>query len=112
MLELNSQKIRRKIYESYENSDLVRLMKEINQIDPDGQQLTTPIINGYKLIKEPNAEDILKNLPNISWSEISSIKSNDKKFSMPDTPTRETIAHSLAVKSSRKIKEDQMYIII
>jgi hypothetical protein len=106
MMDINSQKIRRKIYQSYENSDIVKLMKELNQMDADGNKLITPMMNGYKFIKEPTAEDILKNIPLVSRSEISSICDNEKKFSIPHTPARETLAHYLATKSLKRNKDE------
>jgi hypothetical protein len=106
MIDINSQKVRRKIYESYENSDIVKLMKELNQMDTlrnEGKQ-PTPMINGYKLIKEPTAEDIMKGIPMVSRSEISSICDGGKGFSIPETTVRETLALSLATKSLKRAK--------
>jgi hypothetical protein len=68
------------------------------------------MINGFKLIKEPNAEDILKNIPMVSWSEISSMQQdNEKQYSVPQSSVRETLAHSLAAKTSalKKIKMEE-----
>lgn len=111
----HSQKMKRKLYETYENSDVVKLLKELKKIDEEMkeeklQPLATPHVNGYKLMKEPEpTPGIIDPIPLFTWGEVAStpnlINSNIKKFSVPQTPARETLAHKLANKS-RKEKEE------
>ena len=62
------------------------------------------MINGYKLIKDPEPIEIKDPIPLISWGEL--IKSSNiledkkKKFSIPDTSVRENIARDLVNKTN------------
>ena len=94
-----------KNHQSIENSDLVQLMKELNRYDEERKTVPTPIINGYKLIKEPKAEDLLKQIP-VNWEETPSIKS-EKKYSIQQSSEREKLAHTLALKTVKKPEEKE-----
>lgn len=108
LINKHSYKLRNKIYESYENSDVIRLLKELNQIDAKAKEeklsAETPIINGYKLLKypEPIPGEIDK-IPIFTWGEVASTPNvlenkTEPKFVVPQTSERENLAHSLANK--------------
>jgi protein DGCR14 len=119
LINKHSHKLRKKIYESYENSDVIKLLKELKEIDAKAKEekisSETPIINGYKLLKypEPIPGEIDK-IPIFTWGELASTPNvldikTEPKFIVPQTPDRETLAHSLANKSlSSKRQRDDM----
>lgn len=109
LISLHSDKLRRKLYESYENSDVVKLLKEMKQIEENNTSgiPVTPVINGYKLIKEsdPTPSD---SIPLFTWGELACtpnlLNQTSNKFSIPVTPSRETLAHNLVNKSKKIIE--------
>lgn len=115
MISLHNQKMKRRLFENYENSDLVKLMKEIKQIDAKRQSLNqeippTPCVNGFKLMKEPEPKPgVIDPCPIFTWGEIDSTPNilEQRKFSVPQTPVRDVIAQSLVNKITKKkvIKE-------
>ena len=115
-----SHKMKKRIFEAYESSDVVKLLKELKEIDEqkqlDNAQLSTPSFNGYTLVKEPNPiPGEIDKIPIFTWGEIASTpnilkEGRELKFSVPQTPVREDLAHSLANKSvnaRKKLKDDQ-----
>ncbi len=80
-------------------------MKEENK-----QTLPTPLINGYKLIKESNKE--AQQIPIFTWGEVAStpnlLNVDKKKFEVQQTPLRETLAHSLANRTKKQKEETKM----
>lgn len=60
------------------------------------------MINGYKLIKDPEPIEIKDPIPLISWGELiqssNILEDKKKKFSIPDTSVRENIARDLVNK--------------
>jgi len=107
LINKHSNKLRKKIYESYENSDVIKLLKELTEIDAKtkGEKISTetPIINGYKLIKEPipNIGEVQKDQI-FTWGEVAStpniLERSEPNFVVPQTPERESLAHALASK--------------
>ncbi len=104
----HSNKIKRRMDEAYENSDVVKLLKELKHIEEEEKKfLTTPNINGYKLLKDPlpNPGEIDKN-PLFTWGEVASTPNilKEGRFSVQQTPIREDIAHSLASKRNKDVE--------
>jgi hypothetical protein len=60
------------------------------------------MINGYKLIKDPEPIEIKDPIPLISWGELiqtsNILEDKKKKFTIPDTSVRENIARDLVNK--------------
>ena len=113
LVQEHTNRIRKRIFEAYENSDVVKLLKELKEIDEQTGQYgegtnvmypPTPNINGYKLIKEPKPipGEIDKN-PLFTWGEVASTPTiiKEARFSVPQTPLREDLAHSLATKKTK-----------
>jgi hypothetical protein len=103
----HSNKIKKRMDEAYENSDVVKLLRELKEIEEEEKKLfTTPNINGYKLLKEPSSTpgEIDKN-PLFTWGEVAStpIIIKENRFSVPQSPIREDIAHSLASKKNKEL---------
>jgi hypothetical protein len=113
MSEKHSSKMRKKIFEAYESSDVVRLLKELKEIDEKQEKdknsdvpQSTPIINGYKLVKDPK----LDKAAIFTWGEIAAtpnVLSKEPRFSVQQTPRREDLAHSLANKTSSVISKQK-----
>jgi hypothetical protein len=116
MTHLQNQRMKKKLFESYESSDLVKLLKEIKNFDAKQKEekkeiAPTPVIRGYKLMKEPEpVPGIIDPNPIFTWGEVSStpniISSSGNKFSVPQTPLRETIAHGLVTQINNKKNEE------
>ena len=67
--------MKKRIFEAYESSDVVKLLKELKEIDEqkqlDNAQLSTPSFNGYTLVKEPNPiPGEIDKIPIFTWGEI------------------------------------------
>ena len=84
-------------------------MKHPNQEKDKIEIHSTPMVNGYKLIKDPkpNPGQIDSKVPIFTWGEIASTpniisQKSYSGFSVPETPVREDIAHSLASKGQWK----------
>jgi hypothetical protein len=111
MIEKQTSKMRKKIYEAYESSDVIRLLKELKEIDEQKEKdkemmpETTPMINGYKLVKDPKLEKAAI----FTYGEIASTPNilKEPRFSVPQTPKREDLAHVLANKNFNKLKKDK-----
>jgi hypothetical protein len=111
MIQQHNQKVTRKLFETYENSDVVKLLKEIKNMDAKSKEVnieipSTPNIRGYKLIKDPEPKPI-DSIPLFTWGEIASTPNilssrSENKFLIPQTPVRETIAHNLVNKINKK----------
>jgi len=115
MIVKSSKSIKKILAESYEDkTDVMSLInkakeKKFNEITRSIERinskiLNTPMINGYKLIKEPDPiPGEIDPVPIITWGEIAStpklIKS-EKKFQIPETPVREYLAHNLVNKNN------------
>lgn len=108
LINKHSNKIRTKIYETYHNSDVIKLLKELKNLDSKSKEeqisTVTPMINGYKLLKEPESNPgQIDKVPLYTWGEVAStpnvLELNERKFIIPQTPDRENIAHSLANRS-------------
>jgi hypothetical protein len=107
LINKHSNKLRKKIYESYENSDVIKLLKELTEIDAKTKEeklaSETPMINGYKLIKDPVPKpgEVDKD-PIFTWGEMAStpniLERSEPNFVVPQTPDRESLAHSLTSK--------------
>ena len=120
LIKKHSQQVRQKIFEAYESSDVIKLLKELKELDEKREQenmeLTTPVIRGYKLIKEPQPVPgkIDNEVPIFTWGEVDSTpniipsqnSSVNRRFSVQQTPIREDIAHNLSYRFQSK-KKDQ-----
>lgn len=94
MEEEHNTSVRKKLIEMYENSDLVKLMKEMKE---------DKVINGYSLIKENTNNNHKSIMPLVfTWGEIAStplaIKETTNLFKVPETPQRDAIAYDLVNK--------------
>lgn len=103
-------KVRKRTIEEYERSDVVKLMKDLEEYENKNSNsiLPTPIINGYKIIKETKEKPVNVNDINLfTWGEIASTPNilKEKKYSVPQTPKREDIAHQLANNTKSNIKK-------
>jgi len=62
------------------------------------------MINGYKLIKDPEPLEIKDPIPLISWGELiqnsNILEDKKKKFIIPNTSARENIARELVNKTN------------
>lgn len=62
------------------------------------------MINGYKLIKDPEPIEIKDPIPLISWGELiqssNILEDKKKKFSIQDTSVRENVARDLVNKTN------------
>lgn len=114
MIDKHSSVVRRKLFEAYESSDVVKLMKELNEIENEEEKdkvktTDTPMINGYRLVKDPKQSKIEK-IPIFTWGEVASTPNmlnegkSGSKFSIPQTPAREDMAHALANKKMQSKK--------
>lgn len=62
------------------------------------------MINGYKLIKDPEPVEVKDPIPLITWAELiknaNIVDPNTKKFTMPKAIPREKIAYDLVNKTN------------
>ncbi len=119
MSEKHSNKLKKKFYEAYESSDVVRLLKELKEIDEKQEKdknnqnlqneqnlIPTPVINGYKLVKDPKLEKLEKT-EIFTWGEIAATPQREPRFSVQQSSRREDLAHSLANRTSSIISKQK-----
>ena len=117
MMQKSAFNMRKSIFENYENSDHAKILREAKIIDLEVKNAnkqsnlntcSTPMVNGYKFLKDPVPEPgIIDNVPLMTWGEIASTPmvlkvNNDNKFTIPQTPLREKVAHNLTIKQNDK----------
>ena len=108
MMQKTAFNMRKTLFENYENSDHAKIIKEANRIDKECQKDknqmlggSTPMVNGYKFVKEPIPEPgVIDQNPIMTWGEIASTPmvlrvNNDNKFTIQQTSQREKVAHTL-----------------
>jgi len=65
---------------------------------------STPMINGYKLLKDPDPIEITDPIPLISWGELiqtsNILDDHKKKFRIQNTSARENVARDLVNKTN------------
>lgn len=93
----HNSKVHKRLIEMYENSDIIRLIKEMKE---------DKVINGHSLIHDNKTNDNNKRNDNpkqmplvFTWGEIAStpiaIKETGNQFKVPETPQRDAIAYDL-----------------
>ena len=113
MMQKSAFNMRKAIFEHYENSDHAKILKEaqrvelelLNQRNKNKTGGNTPMVNGYKFVKEPVAEPgVIDPVPIMTWGEIASTPMvlNENKFKIQQTPLREKVAHTLTNKNNEK----------
>jgi hypothetical protein len=116
MIDKASHNIKKAFNDNTENSnDVMALLskakeKRINENLSNTNAPPTPVVNGYKIIKDPEPiPGQIDPVPIMVWGEIAStpqILKSEKRFTVPSTPTREYIAHNLSnISQAKKIKE-------
>jgi len=102
MILFNSNQNKKRLFESYENSDVVKLLKELKEIDSTKK---TPMINGYKLIKDPKPIKEEISVPLITWDELlktsNIMEPKSKSFFIQNSSDREKTLHNLLNKNTK-----------
>jgi hypothetical protein len=92
-------------------------LKELEHTSKEEKkQFLTPLVNGYKILKDPEPQTVSSDLHLFTWGELAStpnILKNENHYQLQQTPQREIIAHNLSnISVQKKIEKEARYFIL